>query len=155
MNITIFMTLSFLKKLIRPLARNSVIYRIAKYLVNSHNGENNCDIYSNGEYKFLARYAKNCQIFFDVGAHTGEWTKFALALSPSSEIHCFEPSEDTFRELLNNRFPPNIICNNFGLGASRGKNTLYFWRKSSNKFFISEGDWFSADEEGNYFYRYY
>ena len=74
---------------------------------------------------------KKCKVIFDVGANIGQWTKIALSINKDLNIHCFEPSKFTFKKLIANYFPPNVIANNFGLSSTKGEKPLYIFNNSS------------------------
>lgn len=71
------------------------------------------------------------QTVFDVGANVGEWAAQALSIQPKLNLHCFEPSRATFLRLLAKAFPPDVACNNFGLGSGREKKTLYVFENGA------------------------
>lgn len=120
------------KKLFDNIPQNSeFIYRICKRYVDQYNGESNCNINSNGELFFLKRNLSASDVVFDVGANIGEWSKLALDVNNKIELHCFEPSKYSFRKLLNNNFPSNVHCNNFGLGSKKELRTLYIFDNGS------------------------
>jgi FkbM family methyltransferase len=73
----------------------------------------------------------DCQTVFDVGANAGQWTALALSIKPTLNIHCFEPSRFTYEKLLQNKFPPNVICNNIGFGAAPQEATLWVFGDGS------------------------
>jgi FkbM family methyltransferase len=56
----------------------------------------------------LKLFVADPKVIFDVGAHTGQSTRFYHQQFPSSEIHAFEPDPDLFKELW------------AGLGRERG-----------------------------------
>ncbi|PJB98650.1 MAG: FkbM family methyltransferase [Candidatus Nealsonbacteria bacterium CG_4_9_14_0_8_um_filter_36_17] len=122
------------------LQKNQLIYKICKHCVDRYRGENNSDIYNNGEYSFLKRHAGDFKIVFDVGTNKGEWAKFILGINKNIELHCFEPSVYTFKKLMENNFPDNVICNNFGLSS----------RKEARKLFV-----FEDGAGGNSLYKRY
>lgn len=115
------------KKFIQNIPKIKPICLISKKYIDIFNGENNCDIYTNGELHFLRNNPKYCNIVFDVGANIGEWTKLALDINNKIKIHCFEPSKNTFNKLLSNNFPPDVFCNNFGLGPKKEEKILYVY----------------------------
>lgn len=141
--------MKFLRKIIFLLSKNKMVYRVARRLAWDHDGENNGDILTNGEMAFLRRHLKNCAIVFDVGANIGEWTQMALSLNPDVEIHCFEPSKNTFSELEKNNFPANIFRNNFGLGSEKADKEFYIFGESSamNSLYPREGPNFSIQNK--------
>ncbi len=109
-------------RLVELLPLNPRFYRASKHYVDRYNGENNDNIRTNGEQRFLRSVLPQCLTVFDVGANVGDWTTMALAINPSLQIHCFEPSIVTF-QLLQARV--KAVCNNFGLGSAPGEGTLW------------------------------
>ncbi|HYC60601.1 MAG TPA: FkbM family methyltransferase [Thermoanaerobaculia bacterium] len=113
-------------------------FRVARKIVNLHNGDNNCDIGTNGELLVARAALPHCGVVFDVGANVGEWTNLALTINPNATYHCFEPSQPTFAVLSRRSFPANAHRNPFGLGErteerklfvyaeGRGSNSLYY-----------------------------
>jgi len=119
------------KRLIQNIPKIKPIYFICKKYIDIFNGENNCDIRTNGESHFLKNNLEYCNVVFDVGANIGEWTKTALSINPKIKVHCFEPNKNTFNRLLSNNFSSNVFCNNFGLGSKKEKKILYVYHNSS------------------------
>jgi FkbM family methyltransferase len=113
------MRLGKLIPLFKPLEKFCVEY------ADRFAGENNGDIKTNGELRFLTRAIPGCTVVFDVGANTGEWTALALSLKPSLTIHCFEPIKDMFTRLASNKFPPGVHCNNIGLSSEKSSRDMY------------------------------
>jgi FkbM family methyltransferase len=111
--------------------RDSTVYKYCHRYVDAYNGENNSDIQTNGELRLLHEYLPKAEVVFDVGANIGLWAKLALEINPSISLHCFEPSLPTFNKLLNNKFPPNIVCNHFGLSSSQRKAELLIFDEGS------------------------
>lgn len=90
----------------------------------------NSDPQSNGEYSLLDRLKQNLGskdfVFFDVGANIGDYVKYASIVLPDSSFYCFEPSKETFKELLKNTQDlSNIICENIGIGEANKEVLLY------------------------------
>jgi FkbM family methyltransferase len=110
---------------------NEFFYRVCKKYVDRYNNENNSDIHTNGELRFINDNLCNCDVVFDVGANVGDWAKLALGINPNISLHCFEPSSSTFKKLVGNDFPANVICNNFGLGAEDGERKLFVFGDES------------------------
>jgi FkbM family methyltransferase len=104
------------------------VYRVAKHYVDRQNGENDDDIYTNGELWFMCSVLPQCSIVFDVGANVGDWATLALSINPRQKIHCFEPSKATFQRL---QARSGIICNNFGLSAALGEMDLWVFDECS------------------------
>lgn len=120
---------------------SSLIYRLAKRYVDGYNGENNSCIETNGELHFMRNYLPQCGTVFDIGANIGQWTALALKINPKAKIHCFEPSGNTFQRLLANHFPPNVVCNNFGMSSAPGEGELFVFNECSamNSLYSREG----------------
>jgi FkbM family methyltransferase len=107
------------------------LYRICRRYVDRYNGENNDDMLTNGELRFMRQVLGNYHTVFDVGANVGEWTALALDINPNLNIHCFEPSKATYQQLIQKNFPPNVICNNTGLGSLQEHRTLYIFENGA------------------------
>jgi len=113
------------KWLFRILPRESqLLYRFAERYVSRYRSENDANMYTNGEFRFLAEVLPRSRVVFDVGANTGDWSRHALDVNSAIELHCFEPSPATYRLLIARRFPANVVCNNFGLGSVAGEARL-------------------------------
>ena len=89
--------------------------RLVRFYAHTKVGENFGDMTINGEKRFLDSHAQKCQVLFDIGAHTGSWTKLALKANPLAQIHCFEPIDKHYKLLINQAFPDNVKCNKLGL----------------------------------------
>ncbi|MFC1680707.1 FkbM family methyltransferase [Pseudomonadota bacterium] len=64
-------------------------------------------------------------VVFDVGANVGDSARNYLNYFPTSQIYCFEPISETYRQLeANTKLNPNVHCFNLALGASKRKETL-------------------------------
>ena len=118
--------------LFRLIPSDSVLlYRACRRFVDRHNGENDSDIRTNGELRFMRRVLPRCQTVFDVGANVGDWTALALSISSGLAVHCFEPSRFTYHKLLERGFPPTVICNNFGLSSFVKETKLHVFETGS------------------------
>jgi len=63
----------------------------------------------------------NIDTILDVGCNKGEWTRMAKESFPNATIHTFEIMPEVYRKFINNDvMGPNIVPNNFGLGAELG-----------------------------------
>ncbi len=127
---------SILKKIVKKKFenfpwRNYHIYKLCKRYVDAFNGDNNGDLFSNGEVYLVSRYIGKSNVVFDVGANIGEWAKIALSLNSKIQLHCFEPSQRTFSSLLEQQFPTNVVLNNFGLGSASSEKTLFIFDDNS------------------------
>ena len=117
--------------LLKILPKNQHLYNFCKSYLEKHNGNNNCDIHTNGELRFMRRNLGKCNIIFDIGANSGEWTKLALKINQNIELHCFEPGSHIFKKLISNDLPDNVICNNFGLSSAKCEKPLFTFENSS------------------------
>jgi FkbM family methyltransferase len=109
----------------RLLARNELAFRVARRIVDMHEGNNDCDMRTNGELQFARGVLPLCRVVFDVGANVGDWTKGALAINERAQYHCFEPSLETFAALAARQFPASVRLNNFGLGSAIEQRPLF------------------------------
>ena len=125
----LFKILIYIFDLISP--NKLTLYKFSKNFVDYYNGNNNNNIYSNGELRFMKKNIRQCKIVFDIGANTGQWTKLALNINSNLDIHCFEPSNYSFNKLIKNNFPPNVKCNNFGLSSTKCEKELYIFENGS------------------------
>lgn len=107
------------------------VYRICNQFVNAYRSENNDDIRTNGELRFMKERLDSSQLVFDVGANVGKWAALALEINPDLRLHCFEPSKPTFQRLVANNFPKTVTCNNIALGSVPGEKTLYVFEEGS------------------------
>ncbi len=123
--------INFYNLLIKIIPRNPKIYNFFKRYIDRYNGENNDNMITNGEMRFLQRNIGNRSVLFDIGANVCQWTKFVLNTNKRLNIHCFEPSKYTFKKLINNNFPPNVICNNIGLSSAKKEQFIHIFKKGS------------------------
>ena len=112
-------------------SENLLLYRTCKRYVDRYNGENNSDIQTNGELRIIQQVLPRSRTVLDVGANVGDWTALALSINPGLAIHCFEPSRFTYQKLLARKFPPTVICNNFGLSSSVKETKLHVFETGS------------------------
>lgn len=113
------------RKIIIFVSRNKYIYKLSRRLAYDHDGENNCDLKTNGEMKVLEKFIKDNSIVFDVGANIGEWTELVLKINNSIKVHSFEPCNSTFLELEKNIKNKNVKLNKVGLDISIGEKKFY------------------------------
>jgi FkbM family methyltransferase len=104
---------------------NDQIYLFCKRYVDNYNSENNYDTKTNGELHAMKKFLPKISVLFDVGANIGEWTFNALKINPFLEVHCFEPSFETYKRLISRDFAANVICNNLGLSSIKQDLLLY------------------------------
>ncbi|MEP0869903.1 FkbM family methyltransferase [Trichocoleus desertorum AS-A10] len=124
------------EKLIRKvisynLLRNPFLYKISKRYVDAYNNNNNGNIYSNGEFYFLKKYIDRSKLIFDVGANIGEWAEIALSLNSTIDLHCFEPSSNSFSTLSKKGLIGNVTLNNFGLSSKPEDKSLFIFDDNS------------------------
>jgi len=105
--------------------RNDLLYRLARKIVNLHDGDNDIDMRTNGELRFMREQLRDARVVFDAGANVGDWTAAALEINAHARYHCFEPSRATFARLAARAFPPNVIRNDFGLSDRAGEARLH------------------------------
>jgi len=75
-------------------------------------------------------------IVFDVGANVGQSARRYLGCFPGSQVYCFEPVRDTFRQLQDNlRGNDRVHCVRLALGSSKGKGEMAL-KGSSEMFFL-------------------
>ena len=96
----------------------SIVYRVAKRIVDDVNNDNNCDPLTNGERRFLVDNVEDGHVIFDVGANRGTWTKLCLTVGKKVTVHSFEPSVTVFASLAENVQGSSVSLNNCGMGAT-------------------------------------
>ncbi len=90
------------------------------------------DFYSDGEFIVFDLIKKNYQppyCIFDVGANKGQFLGYAMDRMRQTDysIHCFEPSQATFRMLSNNApADGRIKLNHLGLGKKNCEAVLHY-----------------------------
>jgi FkbM family methyltransferase len=98
--------------------------RMLRRYLEVNAGEGVGDMAVNGEQRFVRTYAGRCNVVFDVGACHGEWTRYVLQANPAAQVHCFEPVAATFDALVASGFPPQVVCNRFGLSDEAGERVV-------------------------------
>lgn len=108
-----------------------MMHTLSVYGMNYGNGG---DIKKSGEY-FAAKYVKtklseqtSAPVLFDVGANIGDYAlKLAeIFANQKFQVHAFEPSEKTYRKLVENTSAKEgITVNNLGLGEQEAELILY------------------------------
>lgn len=93
---------------------------------------------SSGEsvvFELLSAIDSEDLTIFDVGANQGQYASEAsahLAGGREFAIHCFEPSKNTFRALVEtHKAHPKITLNNFGLSDRKAQATLFMETEGS------------------------
>lgn len=75
--------------------------------------------------------AFRADVVFDVGANNGQSVERLGACFPEARFYCFEPAEQTFRELTDAvAGQARIQCHRIAMGASRGAGQLSHGRSS-------------------------
>jgi len=123
--------MNLFNRIVTLIPRKSFLYSFCKRYLDNYNGENNDNIFTNGELRFLRNNLGKCEVVFDVGANIGQWTKLALKINKKLKVHCFEPSMHSFEILKKNKFPTNVILNNFGLSSNKYRRFLYIFENGS------------------------
>ncbi|WP_295539483.1 FkbM family methyltransferase [uncultured Thiohalocapsa sp.] len=122
---------------------SSFLYRLCRRYVNYVNGENNSDILTNGEFRWLSEVLPRCATVLDVGANIGDWASLALRINPAVNVHCFEPSLKSFERLQENlsNHSAQVKLNPFGLSAAQETKTLYLFDDcaGNNSLYSREG----------------
>lgn len=78
---------------------------------------------------------------FDVGANIGQSAERYLNDFPRSQIYCFEPVSDTFRELRENLIDNDRVhCFQLALGSSNGKGEMVKEGRSSQFFMVNRAE---------------
>ena len=116
--------------LLRWLPYNYHLYNFCKSYVEKHDGDCNGDMETNGEIRVMRKFLPRGSVVFDVGAHTGEWTRHALSVNSGLNVHCFEPSRENFASLCRNVTSPTVTLNPFGLSSERGERPLFVYRSA-------------------------
>jgi hypothetical protein len=120
---------------------NALLYRLCKRYVDRYNSENDDDIRTNGELRFMQSTLPKCATVFDVGANVGDWTAWALNINPCLKVHCFEPSAVTYDRLRARNFGEGVVCNNTGMSSAVGRKVLHVFADESgtNSLYRREG----------------
>lgn len=75
----------------------------------------------------IEKLTQNANCFIDIGANTGLYSLFVKAINPKCNIHAFEPSRNTFKELQENialnKF--EIYANSTAVSNINGFSTFY------------------------------
>ncbi len=111
--------------------KRRLLYRLCKRYVDLYNNDNNDNMATNGELRFMRSALPTCRLVFDVGANVGHWAAQALRVNPNINLHCFEPSYATYQGLVANGFPSNVICNHLGLSSAAGEAQLHVFEDRS------------------------
>ncbi len=129
--VTLYIQRDFMRSVKSIASLKSAIARVAGKYLDYYNGFS-YDFKKNGEEDLIRKLRViNPKIVFDVGANIGDWTRIALENYPSAEMHCFELSAVTYKNLLENVPRCRVILNNFGLAAEDGDFTYKDYGENS------------------------
>jgi FkbM family methyltransferase len=74
----------------------------------------------------LKEFAVDPKVIFDVGANTGQSTRFYLENFPGCQIHSFEPDADLFKELSDAMSGERTVTlNNVAVGSTPGPHKFF------------------------------
>lgn len=117
----------------KDLGYHKYLYQLTKRYVLFYRGENNADMYTNGEVHFLRNLLKKTQqikTVFDVGANVGEFTAEIQKLNPKINIHCFEPDTRAFFKLRRKfHSQKRVIVNHLALSDKSTQKEIYLNKK--------------------------
>lgn len=116
--------------IIALLPKRPMIYRFCQHYLDHYRGENNSDLWTNGELRVLQEILPSCRTVFDVGANVGRWAELALQINPSLQLHCFEASRVTFQKLIQSPAAQHLKANHAALGATPGEATLHIFAET-------------------------
>jgi len=90
------------------------------------------DIQNSGEKQFIKSVIGHLKspTIFDIGAHTGDYSRECLSANSSSRLHMFEPSKahfDILKKKLETKLPGECRCYfiNSGVASTPGKRILF------------------------------
>jgi FkbM family methyltransferase len=119
-----------LRRALNAVPRSRFLFKLSRLYVNFYEGQDDPDFQTNGEARALRSLLPGCRLAFDVGAHVGDWTALAIEINHSLEVHCFEPSAESYRQLeLRHGAAPNVRLNPVGLSTDPGEATLHIHEK--------------------------
>lgn len=113
--------------------------KLLRFTLRRMNIDNTAKISDNGE-AFVINYLKkkagagnSKKIIFDVGANVGTYINTIVkSFGASAEVHAFEPSAVTFKQLSENiGNQKNITLNNFGLSNAAEEKPIYYDHEKS------------------------
>jgi FkbM family methyltransferase len=104
------------------------LYDIARRYVSFYRGDENADMYTNGEFRFLRALLTNNEVdvIFDVGANVGDYARQIVDVAPRVNLHCFEPDPQAFAQLKHN-LPSTVVLNQVALGEAEANKQLYIF----------------------------
>jgi FkbM family methyltransferase len=122
-----------------------------KLLPDAFRGFLFCDPERNGEYRLLNKTIKDGMTIFDVGANIGEYAEYISALKNNLELHCFEPSKNTFIKLQKrislDKGQNKFHLNNYGLSNIDEELELHIYNETGGSNSIYFNDQFSDNKD--------
>lgn len=115
--------------LLHVLPKVRYINRIASAYNHYYLGENNVWADTNGEFWALEKFIPRARVVFDIGSNIGDWTRRALQINPSLEVHCFEAASDNY-EVLNST-ALNATFNNVAVSDESGSIEICIFGENS------------------------
>lgn len=103
-------------------ARRPVAVRLHEWSL-ARLGYGNSDPATNGEFLLLDDLSES-PVVFDVGARHGDYAAVVLERRPGAEVHCFEPSRESFAE-ARRRLGGRACLHNVALSETVGTAVLY------------------------------
>lgn len=113
------------------LPRSEALFRLCRHYVNRYRGENNADMETNGEGRWLREVAPDCSVVFDVGANVGDFTAAVLRENPQIFVHSFEPTRAAFAVLGMRSFGSNVKLNQMALSDTPGEAVMHLFGDAS------------------------
>ncbi len=115
------------KAIVTAAASSRLAYRLSRQIVYRHDGDNDGDMFTNGEHCVMQLVLPGAQVVFDVGANVGDWLQVACSINPRAEYHAFEPSGATYAKLASRSFAKSVRLVNAGLGADDAESELFIY----------------------------
>jgi FkbM family methyltransferase len=109
----------------------SWLNQLARDYANAGQGLDMGYIAVDGERWIIQRSFAQYKTVFDIGANVGLWAQEACKVNPQLNVHCFEPSQKTFAQLMARPLGPHVQRNKMALGRKPGKATLYIFAEAS------------------------
>lgn len=97
---------------------------------NQHIGYNNTDLASNGEANVVRTFIQPGYVVFDIGANKGDWSAYALSITPDILLYIFEPIPTVFRILKNNIISPSATFFNIAVSETNTTKTFFYYDKN-------------------------
>lgn len=113
---------------------SGVLVKLARrYMLGWHNA--NVDIRVNGESWVIAemakRYGQAGDIYFDVGANRGEWSRTVLDEVPGARLYAFEPVPQTCRN-LERELAGGAVVTQVALSDEAGTASIRYCERASD-----------------------